>query len=323
MPTESESLPLNVSSFSNPVTRAEIRAYQATYKTRQFLKWAIAITLATVVYMMFVSWQAIGRVNFGLPLPFLIIGLIIGCIIQWLQNKTIARQVQFKRFAADNNFEYTTNIEPHEAGAIFNIGHSKHADAVVSGLYKGKPFWFGSYYYTVGSGKNSRTVVTGVLNVALPRAVPYVIVDGNQNRMNAAAGIDKSQQLVLEGDFNNYFKVYCPKDYERDVLYFLTPELMQALVDMDDSFDAEIKGTELYFYTRDLVRPTAQVVTNLFTLIDKVGGEIVENTQRYQDYRIDKKFGTIAASGLTLKKSLWPTVIAVLFLIFYILNIFY
>ena len=39
----------------------------------------------------------------------------------------------------------------------------------------------------------------------------------------------RTQVLSLEGDFDRYFTLYCPKEYERDALYVFTPDLMALL----------------------------------------------------------------------------------------------
>ena len=47
----------------------------------------------------------------------------------------------------------------------------------------------------------------------------------------------RDQVLSLEGDFNRYFTLYCPRQYERDALYVFTSDLISLLNDEADPFD--------------------------------------------------------------------------------------
>lgn len=48
--------------------------------------------------------------------------------------------------------------------------------------------------------------------------------------------------LSLEGDFDRYFTLYCPGDYERDALYVFTPDLLALLIDESRHFAANALG---------------------------------------------------------------------------------
>lgn len=314
---------LDFTTLAKTVSFSEVRAYARKYKAYDYISW---LALGALILLVVWSFLVILIADLRQAVPILIwVGIlgIAGICNRWLYLRSLKKRVRLHRFAEQNGFSYYDRTRPEEQGEVFHRGRDPKAFEVVSGSYQGHPFWFGNFYYTIGSGKHSRTVRVGVLNITLPRAVPYVVLDGRQNTMDIAGSIDTSQKLELEGDFNTYFTVYCPKNYERDVLYFLTPELMQALVDMDDMFDAEIVGKELYFYTKKEISPDETLLQNLFTLIPTIGGEMVENTKRYQDWRIDKKFATVAPAGLILKKSLWPTVIGIILVITYLLMVFF
>ena len=57
---------------------------------------------------------------------------------------------------------------------------------------------------------------------------------------NLPSQFSKDQILSLEGDFSEYFTLYCPREYERDALYVFTPDLMALLIDQTSTFDVEI-----------------------------------------------------------------------------------
>ncbi|HEX8762388.1 MAG TPA: hypothetical protein VF733_01380 [Candidatus Saccharimonadales bacterium] len=248
-------------------------------------------------------------------------GLVMLSIGFWLYIFTLHGAILFKRFADINGMEYRSSFTPEEKGIIFQLGRDRHSERVVSGQYRGREFWFGTHYYTIRSGKYEQTIPTAVINVTLPRAVPHVILDGRQNHLQLGREFDRSQRFELEGDFGKYFTVYCPKDYERDVLYFLTPELMQVLINLDDKYDIEVIDHELYLYSGSRIKPSEKQINDIFTLIDTLGGEISENTERYRDWRVAKGLDTVAPAGMQLKRSFWPGVISVVVLIAYIISL--
>lgn len=311
--------PIDFSSFSQRVGFGELRAYARGSRNAAIA--GVIITVVIISIFGLVAYLVAGPAATS-SVGFLVMGGVLGLfalLILITSVREARKGVRMQRFALANGFTYAaTQPSTGETGSIFDIGRAHHTDKVISGAYGSHPFWFGTHVYTIGSGKNARTISTGVLAVSLPRAVPRVIVDGRQNTMHAAQEVDRSQRLELEGDFGKYFTVYCPKDYERDVLYFLTPELMQLLIDMDDKFDMELVGNKMYFYSDREILPNEAAIKNLFTVISQLAGEVVENTARYQGWRADKHVASVAPAGLQLKKRIWPSVIAVVFLILYL-----
>jgi hypothetical protein len=311
---------IDYSDLNRPVTAKDIWGYRSySIPGGSSLIGVAFVALLIAPPIAFVGLH--GKTAFTYALIWVTFGAGMLGLIAWLYVRGVVNSIRLERFAKTNGLEYHKRIVPAEQGIIFQLGSERHSDQVISGQYNGRDFWFGTHYYTIGSGKNRRTVASGVLNVTLPRAVPNVIIDGRQNRLPIGGEFDRSQRLELEGDFNNYFTVYCPKNYERDVLYFLTPELMQALVDMNDKFDVEMLDHELYFYSKSTIKPDEQHLRDLFKVIDDIGGEVSENTQRYQDWRVTKGLDVVAPEGMRLKRSIWPTVIALTIFFLYMLQV--
>src|SRR5690606_15087483 len=128
-------------------------------------------------------------------------------------------------------------------GSIFDIGNGRHS----FGNYR-RPFApeldIGSYRYTTGSGKNKSTHTWGYAAIKLPRKLPNMLLDARNNNSlfgtNLPVSYRRDQVLSLEGDFDKYFTLYCPRQYERDALYVFTPDLMALLIDESAAFDVEI-----------------------------------------------------------------------------------
>lgn len=247
---------------------------------------------------------------------FIIPILILSSFYGWARD-----QIRFKRFAQRNQFDYAEAIEnPGLEGAIFQTGSDRRITNHIKGVFQGYPFWAGNYSYTVSSGKNSTTYTYGVVAVELQRALPHTLLDARKNNFlsrvsNLPSTFSRDQRLQLEGDFGKYFDLYAPKKYERDILYFLTPELMALLIDKGADYDIEIIDNNLFIYHQNKLQATVDDVRNVFELIHHIGGEISENTQRYADERVGSKQANIVAlQGKRLQQVNTGFIIFILFI---------
>ena len=144
-------------------------------------------------------------------------------------------------------------------------------------------------------------------------------------RQNLPATFDKSQILSLEGDFDKYFTLYCPKEYERDALYVFTPDLMALLIDEAAPFDVEIVDDWMFVYSNVAFRTgDANLYARLFRIIDTVGAKALTQTDRYVDARVgDFSANVVAPQGARLKRgvSVGAIVLSVVFVILWLWGI--
>lgn len=181
------------------------------------------------------------------------------------------RALRLEQFCNDNNLTLTpffTSIDHHD-GVIFGIGHSRVARNGISGEMNGNNFVLFDYQYTIGNGKNSHTDHFGVTMIKLNKKFPHIILDNKQDSSIGLFTFDKSQRLELEGDFNNYFNVYGPKEYEIEVLQILNPSVMQSLLTINEPMDIEIIGEHLYIYNSGALR-RKQTFQAFFTAINQL-----------------------------------------------------
>jgi predicted RNA-binding Zn-ribbon protein involved in translation (DUF1610 family) len=68
-------------------------------------------------------------------------------------------------------------------------------------------------------------------------------------KLSATAFVDESglEPVELEGDFNNYFKLYAPADQQIHARYVFDPAAMQFVIDFCANHDWELVYDELYF----------------------------------------------------------------------------
>lgn len=221
-----------------------------------------------------------------------------------------ARWLRMDRFAQANGFVFSpASPNPAYPGAIFQLGDSRTATEHFR-TADGRFLDFGNYRYTTGSGKNRSTHTWGYLAIELDRRLPHMVLDSKANNglfggSNLPATFDKDQILSLEGDFDQHFTLYCPKEYERDALYVFTPDLMALLIDHAAPFDVEIVDNWMFVYSATAF-PVAQpaVYQRLLRIVETVGTKTLTQTDRYQDDRAATPFAAnvVAPGGTRLKR---------------------
>jgi hypothetical protein len=216
----------------------------------------------------------------GLSLLLLVPGLLIVAVVVIVVvaivrtiSGTGARRYRLDRFARANGMTYVPGIpNPTLPGMIFSHGSSRASSDLVRGEQP-RFVEIGNYRYTTGSGKNRTTHRWGYVAVKLDVPLPHIVLDavGNNGLFGASnlpAVFGKDQRLSLEGDFDRWFSLYCPRGYERDALYLFTPDIMARFIDNAAALDVEIVDDWLFLYARrDLSTLDAATWAWVFSII--------------------------------------------------------
>ncbi|KQQ67117.1 hypothetical protein [Microbacterium sp. Leaf320] len=178
------------------------------------------------------------------------VGITIA-VVSWRRSR-VARY-RLDAFARANGMGYEARVvDPALPGMLFTLGRSREATDLVRGT-EPRFVEFGNYQYTTGSGKNSTTHRWGYVAVKLDVPLPNIVLDAKGNNgfgSNLPASFQREQRLSLEGDFDQYFTLYCPEGYERDALYLFTPDIMARFIDNAAELDVEIVDDWLFLYTQ-------------------------------------------------------------------------
>ena len=164
----------------------------------------------------------------------------------WYRRARRARAWRLEQFARANHLHYVPELgAPALPGMIFAQGHSKRARDLVRGT-EPRFVEFANYRYTTGSGKNQSTHTWGYVAIKLDVPLPHIVLDAKGNNSlfgtNLPVSLDPQQRLRLEGEFNDFFTLYCPQGYETDALYLFTPDIMARFIDHAAALDIEIVG---------------------------------------------------------------------------------
>lgn len=328
---------LNYASLSQPVTPADIAAYKQyltdnklSSKHPSFFVFAV-IGLCAAVFTLtpLIGIAATEGVQAALT-PFFIVLIVVSAVIAFV---VIAIRVQTEKFAklhkfaVENNLTFRTNIpDPVYAGMPFDEGHSRRIDEAFFFPDGGE---IGNYEYTTGSGKHQTTHYWGYIRIKLNRKLPNMVLDAKKNNIlgrfsTLPDSFNRSQTLPLEGDFNNYFTLYAPKEYERDALYVFTPDVMAALVDSGQSYDMEVVDDNLMIYQLGKIQLDSQSeLEKLTAIIDHIGSELRDQSHRYADERVgDRTQNIVAEPGRRLKSGIGigTIIIFILIVLYYLVS---
>ena len=258
-------------------------------------------------------WESFGddvasgtrAVLIGVPFV-LIVALAVLLIVRRLRRAS-TRGYRLDRFARANGMSYVPKItQPALPGMIFSRGTSRESTDLVRG---GTPRFveFANYEYTTGSGKSRSTHRWGYVAIKLDVPLPNIVLDAKGNNSmfgtNLPVALDKQQRLSLEGNFDDSFTLYCPKDYERDALYLFTPDIMARFIDHAAALDVEIVDNWLFLYSRrDLstIDPEtwAWIFATVRALLEKLAQWARWRDERLQMDASAQASGELALSGL-------------------------
>lgn len=245
-----------------------------------------------------------GAVILGLifSIPILLgLGALVAALfaVRHGQRKQEDRRWRLAGFARDVGMEYVAALPgPALPGAIFQIGGDRTAYDLVRSSHP-RFVEVGNHSYTVSNGKNTTTSRWGYIAVRLDVPLPHIVLDAMGN--GARLGLwERGQHLSLEGDFDRYFRLYCPAGYERDALYLFTPDVMARFVDTASPLEVEIIDDWLFLYsptelsTLDPAR-WAWLFSVIAALLDKL-----EQWGRWRDDRLPRAVepAAPAASGM-------------------------
>lgn len=316
--------PLDTRPLTAPISRAEVSAWRRSSGLGVFSTGSVqGIVVAAVAVVFVVVWAVVflpdmARLAAGGGRPTtLLVGLLfpaVAVVAVGAQFVTLVgrwrRWALIDRFARANGLRFGAEQSPAGyPGAVFQTGDNRRLTEHVSG---NRPRFLdiGNLEYTTGSGKNRTTHRWGFLALRLERRLPNMVLDSVANNglfggTNLPYTFARDQVLSLEGDFDRYFRLYCPRDYERDALYVFTPDLMALLIDEASPYDVEIVDDWMFVYSArplDLLSPVTW--DRMIRIVDTVGAKTLDQTERYADERMPdaRAVNLVAPGGRRLRR---------------------
>lgn len=323
-PTDS----LDYSALTQPVTAADISAFEqakkaakASDKGAAVIVYAVlgvmAVAFCTVTILLAVTNNGHNFLAVLIPVAFIAVFVAIIVAVHRVRTKKLAR---LYKFALANHLTMIHDTpNPAYAGMIFDEGHSRRINEA---FVFADGTEIGNYQYTTGSGKNQQTHTWAYARLKLTRRLPHMVLDARKNNLfgrlsNLPDSFDKDQTLALEGDFNSYFTLFAPKQYERDALYVFTPDVMAAVVDAGQAYDMEVVDDNLMIYSQGHFKLDSEPQwRQLLGIIGKIGSELRDQSKRYADERVgDRTQNIVAEPGRRLKSGIGAFTIVIIIIV--------
>ena len=252
----------------------------------------IVMALSTlVVIIAMASTTAVSGARPAISIPavmFIAIAVIAAIIGVVAYRRRRVERYRIARFAAANNMAYEDRVlNPPLPGMIFRHGSSRMSTSLVRG-YQPRFVEFANYQYAVKSGKNSTTHRWGYVAVKLDVPLPNIVLDAVGNNAlgsNLPSSFSRDQRLSLEGDFDEYFHLYCPRGYEADALYLFTPDIMARFIDHAAQLDVEIVDDWMFLY---LQRPVSTTDPATWAWLFGVLGALMTKFDQWARWRDDR-----------------------------------
>ncbi len=167
--------------------------------------------------------------------------------------------------------------------------------------------WLYSEFELFRENKNQKFQTRKVLSVAqlnLPREMPHIIFDSRHAFGDRAKRqIDRVHRLHLHPELEEHFTIYSPINYEIDTLSFITPEVIEILLDAKN-YDIEILGRQIFLYSP--LRPLKAQLSGTERIVRSLEHRFIDNLDTYRDARVSASGSgerTISAGALRLNKS--------------------
>lgn len=318
---------IEYSPLERRVTLRELRQFIRQQKGKSKTSWWLIVRriIAAVFIVFFVTPMVVSiaeSADLHISIGWVLAIIVAIAAYQVYRYAAYYKHARLARFAATNNLSYDIGFQgaAHE-GLIFRTGHSRHTSEVLADYHETYGFEMANYQYETGHGRSRRTHGYHYIMLKLPRKLPHIVLDARKNNFLGMSSLPVSfknaQKLQLEGDFNKYFTLYCPKKYERDALYIFTPDIMAMMIDLGAKYDVEIIDDKLFLYGKGRIRRfNKKLYEKTFGILNIFGKKMHARVDYYADERVgDRDANEIDATGYRLQRSNIGKIASVVFTI--------
>ena len=169
-----------------------------------------------------------------------------------------------KIFAEENNLKYQArSFDLKSINSQYLRFDDVHVlEDVLSGNHLGYPFRIFTFVSNIGKGfgltKTGGQVKFTVVEVKRKKEMINLFLKTNYKLLIGSNIIDTEKVSLennkypvrLEGNFDDYFKLYMPKGYEIEALQIFTPDVMELFIDKAKQFNAEFIDDTVYFFAQ-------------------------------------------------------------------------
>jgi len=190
----------------------------------------------------------------------LIIGITIVSFFVWIKYVGAMHEKfkqSFENFLSTNSLSPGSGPTGEQPGRpfVFGLGHHNTNDYSFNGKIGSTAFDMYAYTYYKETRNSERAFPFTILHFKLSKPLPHLVLDSHKNDgiiSSIPRFFNDSQRIELEGDFNRYFDLFAPKDYQIEALDILSPDFMDMLTNFHVDFDIEINKHDVYIISRGI-----------------------------------------------------------------------
>lgn len=161
-------------------------------------------------------------------------------IKKYLYDKGFKQFLEINKVLSANIKTISSNIPP----SVKNMSsHHKSSRGAFLPTDHGEVLVY-DYAFQTGEGKSTRYHQYAIATLTFDKRYPHIYLDGKVNGRDDS--YSSKQEVRLEGNFNEYFKLFMPDGSAAGSLTVLSPDIMQLFIDIGKPFDIEIKENKLY-----------------------------------------------------------------------------
>lgn len=179
--------------------------------------------------------------------------------VKWLIGKLDTKQKEralFRKLSIKYNLSAVTLNKPPLLPPLLGMSHNNTENNVCFRI-DSKRTIFKSDVYAVYEGDSElhgqRFGIPKkywVYTIRLDRELPYFVLDSMFNRVRIQKVFNDYQEIELEGDFSNAFKLYAPKKDQINVLAVVSPDFMDSLIPYWKEVDVIVAGKTAWLISR-------------------------------------------------------------------------
>ncbi len=217
--------------------------------------------------------------------------LIRTCLRSWIVNRRIGQAPYITpRYKIGTDIK--SSVAHYELDGVDQARLLREGED--GGLWKIYDAVFDFHRRTKHGDYLSKQAYYTVYEAQLIRNVPHLIFDSKSAKRSQFKSLYlQSQRLSLEGNFDEHFDTYVPENYQVDSLSFITPEVMQALLEAR-MYDIELVGDKLLCYGPLM---DIQAVEQFQLVCQKLTAHFNDNLNNYKDDRLG---GTERSTDVTM-----------------------
>lgn len=225
----------------------------------------------------------------------------------WANAQRWRRLRRSAQVGLDHGWHVRVEGDPREhTASAFRSGTARHRwFETPMHLHEPRYVEVGNYVFDAGQAGRGRAAV-GWIAIELDRTLPHMYLFSQANpllpRPYTVPVFAEDQRLDLEGDFNRHFRLFCPREYEPDALYVMTPDVMALMIDEASGFDIEIVDDMMFVLAR---RPFDMTDARVLEFAQRLGATLGARTANQSARYVDDRAGDpdyIDAGGARLTR---------------------